>query len=319
VDAWQAGYRDSALTRFYATLRQRLSGLPGVRNASLTDITLLSGSADVSNIVVPGAPVGAPKDAYILIIGPSFFDTMQIPILRGRDVDSSDMNTRRVLVNELFVKTNFGTENPIGRHFTLGKGRTAPELEIIGVVKDARYQSLKKDIPPTVYLPCCENIHAMTYAVRTAGDPMAITASARAVVREIDSRIPVTNITSEDRVIEQSMGQERTFATLCTAFALLAIVIASIGLYGTMGFMVARRTGEIGIRMALGAERVRVVWMMEREALILATAGLLTVFPPSTAVVRAGGVVPLRRQGAGWWHGRHRCRGSVVRRRRCLI
>jgi len=279
VNAWQAGYRDSALTRFYETLHERLAGMPGVRNASLSDITLLSGSANSTDVNVPGAPPGVKRDAYMLTVGPSYFDTMQIPILVGTDLSMPDMDTRRVLVNELFARTNFGNGNPIGRHFSTGKGQSAPDLEIVGVVKNVRYQSLKREIPPTVYRACCYGVRGMTYAVRTVADPFSLAASARELVRQADSRLPVTNLTTEERVIEQGVGQERTFATLCTGFAILALLIAGVGLYGTMAYNVARRTGEIGIRMALGAQRGRVVWMVQREVLILAVAGLAIGIP----------------------------------------
>src|SRR2546430_13458587 len=114
----------------------------------------------------------------------------------------------------------------------------------------------------------------MTYAISPAGDPLSLARASHELVRQSDSRIPVTNVTTQERVIEQGVGQERTFATLCTGFALLAMVIACVGLYGTMAYTVARRAGEIGIRMALGAQRGRVVWMVQREVLLLAVAGL---------------------------------------------
>jgi predicted permease len=286
VNAWQSGYRDQALTRFYETLHERLAGVPGVRNASLSDITLLSGSASNNDIHIPGVPPEAKRDAYMLTIGPQFFDTMGIPLLVGRDLNTRDLDTGHVLVNELFAKTNFGNDNPIGRHFTVGSGQFAKDQEIIGVVKNVRYQSLKQDIPATVYRPCCYGVRGVTYAVRTAGDPFSIAASARELVRQADSRIPVRDVTTEERVIEQGIGQERTFATLCTGFALLAVAIACVGLYGTMAYNVARRTGEIGIRMALGAQRRRVVWMVEREVLVLAAAGLAVGVPAAYAAAR---------------------------------
>jgi predicted permease len=286
VNAWQSGYRDAALTRFYGALHERLAGIPGVRSASLSDITLLSGSMINNDITVPGALPGARTAANMLTIGPRFFDTMGIPILLGRDIDGHDLDTGHVLVNELFAKTYFGNDNPIGRHFTEGRGALARDLEIIGVVKNVRYQSLKTEIPSTVYRACCYGIRGLTYVVRTAGDPFSVAASVRELVRQADSRIPVTGITTQERVIEQGFGQERTFATLCTGFALLAVAIACVGLYGTMAYNVARRTGEIGIRMALGAERGRVVWMVQREVLVLAGAGLAIGVPAAYSAAR---------------------------------
>ncbi len=280
VNAWQTGYREQALTRFYDTLQERLAAVPGVRSATLSDITLLSGSASSSTINIPGAAPGAKHDAYMLTVGPSYFETMKIPILLGSDFTARDMDSHRVLVNELFAKTYFGNQSPIGRHFTVGTGKFAKDSEIAGVVKNVHYQSLKQEIPATVYRPCCsDGVRGVTYALRTAGDPLAVTASVRELVRQADSRIPFTNVTTQERVIEQGVGQERTFATLCTGFALLALAIAGVGLYGTMAYTVARRTGEIGIRMALGAQRGRVVWMVQREVLILAAVGVAIGIP----------------------------------------
>jgi predicted permease len=279
VNAWQAGYRDQALTRFYQTLQERLAAVPGVRSATLSDIVLLSGSASNDTISVPGAPRGAKRDAHLLTVGPAYFETMKIPILLGSDFTSRDMDSQRVLVNELFANTHFANQNPIGRHFTVGSGKFAQDKEVIGVVKNVRNQSLKQEIPPTVFRACCDGVRGVTYALRTAGDPLSMTASVRDLVRQADSRIPFTNVTTQERVIEQGVGQERTFATLCTCFALLAVAIACVGLYGTMAYRVARRTGEIGIRMALGAQRGRVVWMVQREVLTLAAAGVAIGIP----------------------------------------
>ncbi|HZS04398.1 MAG TPA: FtsX-like permease family protein, partial [Blastocatellia bacterium] len=122
--------------------------------------------------------------------------------------------------------------------------------------------------------PCCKDVRGMTFAVRTYADPLTLTAAVRQAVREADSRIPVTGITTEDRVVEQNVGQERTFATLCTGFAILALAIAGLGLYGTMAYTVARRTGEIGIRMALGAQRGDVLRLILREGVALVAVGL---------------------------------------------
>jgi ABC-type antimicrobial peptide transport system permease subunit len=168
----------------------------------------------------------------------------------------------------------------VGRHFETGTGDKNPtDMEIIGVVKDVHYQSLKRDIPPTVYRPCCGGVRSMTFALRSTGDPFSLAATVRELVRQADSRIPLSPLTTQERVIAQSIGQERTFAMLCTGFALLAVMIACVGLYGTMAYTVARRTGEIGIRMALGAERRRVLWMVMREVLLLAAVGLAIGIP----------------------------------------
>jgi predicted permease len=212
---------------------------------------------------------------------------MQIPILLGREVDQRDVRRGAgvAVVNEVFAKTYFGGENPQGRHFGLG-GSAPVDLEIIGVSKTARYNSLKRDIPPVAYVPYSQNLrnlNSMTYELRASGGPLSLAGAVRQVVRQADARVPVSNVGTQAARIDQTISQERTFATLCTCFAVLAVLIACVGLYGTMAYSVARRTNEIGIRMALGAERPRLVWMVLREALAMAAVGLGIGLPAAVA------------------------------------
>jgi predicted permease len=213
---------------------------------------------------------------------------MQIPLLLGREVDQRDVRVGAAvaIVNEVFVKAYFANENPVGRHFGLG-GKDKPEdIEIIGVAKNARYNSLKRDIPPVAYVPYSQNLRflgQMVYELRAAGDPLALATNARQVVRQADARIPISSLMTQGRQIDQTIGQERTFAMLCSCFAVLAVLIACVGLYGLMAYTVARRTNEIGIRIALGARRLRVIWMVLREALAMAAVGLAIGLPAAFA------------------------------------
>jgi ABC-type antimicrobial peptide transport system permease subunit len=163
------------------------------------------------------------------------------------------------------------------------------QFEIVGVAKNARYHSLKEDLPAVAYVPYTHDPRQMgqlTFELRAAGDPMALAGAAREAVRQADSRIPVTNLKTQEAVIGQTIGQERTFATLCTAFALLAVAIACVGLYGTMAYSVARRTNEVGLRMALGADPGRLIWMVLREVIVMAAAGLAIGLPLALAGTR---------------------------------
>ena len=163
------------------------------------------------------------------------------------------------------------------------------DYEIIGVAKNARYSSLKGEIPAVAYLAYTSDPRSMgslVYELRGAGDPMALVSAAREVVRQVDSRIPLTDIRTQEAAIDQTIGQERTFATLCSAFALLAVVIACVGLYGSMAYSVARRTNEIGLRMALGAERRRLMWMVLREVFAMTAVGLAIGLPIAFATAR---------------------------------
>ena len=222
---------------------------------------------------------GGPHTSYISV-GSTFFETMQIPIVLGRPIDSRDREGAPLaaVVNEVFAAKYFANQNPIGRRFSLGNSK-AGDLAIVGIAKNARYHSLKQAIPPVAYLPFRQNIvkrppGAMFFELRTAGNPLALAQTVRKLVHDAAPDIPVTGVMTQTQRIDNGITQERTFAKLCTAFAVLALLIACVGLYGTMAYAVSRRTNEIGIRMALGAERRRIVWMVLREVLVLAAAGL---------------------------------------------
>jgi len=218
---------------------------------------------------------------------------MQIPILLGREIDERDQPSSRpvAVVNELFAKTNFGRQNPVGRHISLGGFNGGPrDIVIIGMSANARYGGLKQDIPPVVFIPYNQGtfppVAQMTYALRTAGDPLLYVKTVREIVHQADARVPLLNVNTQATEIDQTINKEIMFAELCTGFAILALVIACVGLYGTMAYAVARRTGEIGIRMALGAQRGVVVWMMLREVFVFAALGLAMGVPTALGTSR---------------------------------
>ena len=279
LNARQAGYRDSALVRFYEEVRARLGRIPGVRGVSTSNLALISGSENSTSVKLPGY-TGKSRPVSFLYVGPGFLSNMQIRVLLGREIDERDLDRAAgvAVVNQEFARTYFAGQNPIGRHFSMRMLGALPDLEIVGVSRDARYNSLKQDIAPTVYLPYSTNLvtlqGGMVFEVRAAGDPNAIAQAARTVVRQYDANVPISDISTQARRIDQAMSQERTFAALCTCFALLAVLIACVGLYGTMAYTVARRTSEIGIRVALGAQRRSVVSMVLGEAMAMATVGL---------------------------------------------
>ena len=164
-------------------------------------------------------------------------------------------------------------------------------FEIVGVAATARYGGLKRDIPPVVYVPYAQasrstSLREMTYALRTDGDPLRYAGVVRQLVHEADARVPVTNFKTQAADIDQTINQEIVFARLCTAFAILALVIACVGLYATMAYAVARRTSEIGLRMALGAGRGAVIWMVLREVCVLAAVGLAIGVPTALGTSR---------------------------------
>jgi macrolide transport system ATP-binding/permease protein len=280
LNARQAGYKDAAITQFYAGLWRRFREIPAVRDVSLSDFPLVSNSGSQIGVRIPGVPPPADREpgASSLKVGPSFFTAMQIPILLGREIGERDISgsARVAVINELFAKKYFGDTNPVGRRFGLGDDEST-DIEIIGVAKTARYSSLKRDIPPLIYIPYSHDprsVSRMSFEIRTVGDPLASVSAIRQIVHQADPRVPVLGVNTQSRQIDQTIGQERTFADLGAGFAALALLISCVGLYGTMAYTVARRTSEIGIRMALGAERRRIIWMVLREVLSLVAAGL---------------------------------------------
>jgi predicted permease len=284
VNAPQAGYPEATVAAFYAELRHRLSGIPGVRQATLSHASLIR-AGRAHPIMVNGVPA---RGHRVLHTGPGFFTTMEIPMLRGREIGEGDRQGSLpvAVVSDLFARTYFGDDNPLGRRIKVS-GSSPLEPEIIGVAATARYGGLKGSIPPVVYLAYAQlpssQLQQMTFALRTDGDPLRYASAVRDVVREVDARVPVTNVKTQAADIEQTINQEIVFARLCSALAILALVIACVGLYGTMAYTVERRTGEIGIRMALGATRSLVIWMVLREVCVLAAVGLAISVPAALA------------------------------------
>jgi predicted permease len=224
------------------------------------------------------------EDARLLGAGAGFFATMQLPLLHGRDFTERDgaEGPFVAVVSELFAKLYFGDEDPVGRAVEVVRGRVPRTLHIVGVARTARYGGLKGEIPPVVYIPYAQvplPLQQMTYALRTDGDPHRYAESVRATVRDADPLLPIANLKTMAADIDQTINQEIVFARLCSAFAILALLIACVGIYGTMAYAVARRTSEIGIRIALGAPRGAVIWTVLREVCVLAAIGLAIGVP----------------------------------------
>src|SRR5437588_359246 len=283
LNARQAGHRDPEITTFYADLRKRFESIPGVSSATLSQSSIIN-AGRVGQAIRGPMKVGAVtvEGARVLAAGPCFLTTMQIPILAGREIDDRHQPGSRPVagISEELARTYFENENPVGRRITLPDEKR--DLEIVGVSANLPYGGLKneEESAMTVFVAVSQfSPDRMTYALRTAGDPLRFVKSVYEIVREADSRIPVTNVVTQAAEIDRTISQEITFAKLCTGFAMLALLMACVGLYGTMSYNVARQVGEIGIRMALGAQRGAVVWMVLRQVLLLAAVGLAISVP----------------------------------------
>ena len=297
LNARQAGHRDPEIATFYADLRKRFESIPGVSSATLSQSSIINAGRAGQAIRGP-MKIGAVtiEDARVLAAGPRFLATMQIPILAGREIDDRDQPGSRpvAVISMELARTYFGSENPLGRSITLPRDVDAPgnekrDLEIVGVSRNLRYGGLKneEESAMTVFVAVSQfSPDRITYALRTAGDPLSYVKSVHEIVREADSRIPVTNVVTQAAEIDRTINRELMFAKLCTGFAVLALLTACVGLYGTMSYSVARQVGEIGIRMALGAQRGAVVWMVLRRVLLLAAVGLAISVPAALSAFR---------------------------------
>ena len=211
-----------------------------------------------------------------MVTSSNFFETMEIPILLGRGFTAHDTDSspKVAVINEAAAKKYFPNENPIGRHFG-SSIETVNQLEVVGVLKDAKYNSVRDPAPPTMYVPYLQTRAASgVIEVRTASDPAGVTSGVREAVRQVDDALPMMDVSTQLEQVEKRFQEEKLFAQACTLFGGLAMLVAAIGLFGLMSYTVSRRTNEIGIRMALGAQRADVMRQVLRESMLLVAVGV---------------------------------------------
>jgi len=287
LDAAQAGHKKPEIFSFYRDLQTRFGSIPGVRRASVAQTPLVGEGSWFTPVMPVGKQPAPDQTTRVLTVGPDYLATMKIPLIAGREIDARDFarSAAVAVVNEQYVKVNFDGRMPLGEHIATEQSPGKPPLdyEIVGVTRDFRYGGLKEKFPEIAFVPFNQTpfsrVGEMTYSLRTAGNPDSVVTAVREIVRQADARVPVTHIKTQAAMVEQTMTQEILFARLCSGFAALALVIACVGLYGSMSYTVARRTGEIGIRMALGAPRGCVVWMVMRHVAIMGAIGLAIGLP----------------------------------------
>jgi putative ABC transport system permease protein len=279
VDPSLSGYDQNRALSLYERLQQELSAIPGVRNVSMSELGALTGSAWGMTIRVDGYQQKENEDMTPSFdgVGPGYFTTMGIPLVRGREFTERDTKDapRVAVINETMAKYFFGDTDPLGRRFGLGRDAQA-KIEIVGVVKDVRSLTLRDKAVRFAYLPYQqdESLTQLTFYVRTAGAEASASDAIREAVRRFDPNLPVYDMKSMEAQVAESLFVERMVAALSVAFGVLATALAAIGLYGVMSYAVARRTREIGIRMALGAEPGGVLWLVLKEVALLATVGV---------------------------------------------
>jgi predicted permease len=318
-----AGYKDRQTVELYRQLQERFEALPGVLSASYSEDALLSGSWSASDVHLDGAPPKSNANTATLRVGLDFFRTMHIPVLAGRvftradfawaeatnavvkaaeqaaasdspakaakPTDESQPAPEPVLINKAFARKYFPNQNPVGLHIGNRQGdepATGPQpgYLIVGIAGDTKYSRLRRDIMPTMFLPLVGN--SAHFELRASGDPAALVKQVRAIVAQADNNLPLFDVRTQSQQIEQALYQERLMSRLSSFFACLALILACIGLYGLLSYEVARRTRELGIRMALGAQRRELMRLVVRRGLLLALAGAVIGTGAAMAVTR---------------------------------
>jgi predicted permease len=286
VNGPRLGYRASRLAGFYEDLLGQIESLPGVVSASFSSITPLSRGGISQSIAVNGKRTGEPQIEFNAV-SRGYFETMRTPVILGREFSGRDgANDPKVaIVNQAFAARYIPGGQPLGQH--LGVGFAATDYEIVGVVRDSIYESLREAPPPTVYVPLVQRLAQSNavYEIRARGSLAQVASAVQAKLKPALSGMPVEVHTFSAQV-EQMLVQERLMATLAASFGLLGLSLAAVGLYGLLAYMVARRTSEIGIRMALGADRRRVIVVVMKEAASLLLIGIAIGLPCALALTR---------------------------------
>ena len=272
-------YDEQRTRRLYAELTESLAAAPGVKAVTGSNPALLSGSVNGTGIFVQGRTytLDAKVDINRLVVLPNFFDVMGIPLLTGRQFTERDDDKapKVVMLNSAAVRKYFPDENPIGRRIG-GSPEENATMEIVGIVRDVKYNSVRDEVPPTMYVPYRQTSGGgVMLEVRTAGDPVSAMGGIREAVRRIDPNLPIMDMSTQMEQIERRFLQEKLFAQANAFFGGLAVLLAAVGLFGLMSYSVARRTNEIGIRMALGARSQDVLTLVMRESMTLVIVGIV--------------------------------------------
>ncbi|MBV8867703.1 MAG: ABC transporter permease [Acidobacteriaceae bacterium] len=299
VDPAKNGYSVARTRDFYADALREIRALPGEKSAAYAMWPLLNGREWDLTVVVEGyqAEQGEDMQVYYNLISPGYWRVMGIPLLQGRDFNERDrvdgggdpQPWTVAIVNREFAEHFFGTQDPIGRRIGCCHGPgTKPSIQIVGVVENSLFAGPRAGVRRQVFLPYLESASpaAVTFYVRSTKPTAALFTTLRRVVAKLDSSVPVYDLKTLEEQLDETLSTERLIAFLSTVFGLLATVLAALGLYGVMAFLVTRRAGEIGLRMALGAPRSSVLWLVLREILILLGGGLIVGVPSAYILSR---------------------------------
>lgn len=280
ADPGLVGYKGTRAINLYREIRERIEGLNGIRSTSLSAFSPIGQLRGIAMVSVPGYIADPGEEPIVSLnrVGPRYFETLGIPLLRGRGIEQSDSENapKIAVINETMANKYFQGQAAAGKTLNLRLIGGMRQVEIVGIVKDSKYSKVQEEISPTVYTPVFQSSEAgrMTFEVRAESDPRTLIPDIRRVVSELDSSVPLFDVKTIEDQIDESLIQERLIASLSSFFGLLALLLACVGLFGVTSYEVAQRTNEIGIRMALGATPGRVLWAVMRGSLILVLIGM---------------------------------------------
>jgi len=282
VDPTASGYENSRLTQLASKLLDSIRNTPGVSAISVSENGLFSGSNSNTAVEPEGytAQSEGERECRYDRVGPGYFDATGTPLIAGRGIEPQDAEgaPRVAVINEAMSRLYFGGANPIGRHMFFGRNAERTGVTTVGLVRDAKQNGLRKPTPPRFYLSYFQAVDKMTsmfFEVRTSAQPAALAAAIRAQIRGVDPNLQILDIKTAQLLIDGTLDQEKLVAKLSSFFGLLALLLATVGLYGVMSYITARRTAEVGVRMALGANGRNVVGMVLGEKLQLAGIGIV--------------------------------------------
>ena len=280
------GYKGEHLIGYYGDLQRRLASIPGVASVAFSQLGPIGSGESDTDFDIPGyTQPGKRADMHRHLVGGEYFSTLRIPVLLGRTVSEQDTGSSPLVasVNQRAVREYFHGDNPIGKTLQSGKAGAKPTvITIVGVVGDVKYNQIREDAPPTMYVSYQQRLQSaneMTFLLRANGDPRAVMSAVQREALAVDKNVPVMRLKTESEIVDQVLMLERLFAMLSSTFSGLALLLACVGLYGTIAYTVARRTNEIGIRMALGAERAAILRMVLRETLAIVAIGIALGLP----------------------------------------
>jgi putative ABC transport system permease protein len=286
------GYDNRRSITLIDQMRERFAALPGVRGVASSELPILTGTDMGGNITVEGGEKIADDVNHVQTdaVSPDYFSTLGIPLVAGREFNAGDSTSapKVAVINEALAKKYFGQRNPIGMHAGFGGGKTALDMLIVGVVKNDKQDHVRSELAPFIFVPYSQRdlLYGMSFYVRTQQDPLLLANEIRDGVRSIDPNLPVYDLKSFNRVVDEDLLSERLIAAMSAGFGLLAGLLAALGIYGVLAYLVVQRTREIGIRMALGANTREVRALIFKEVGFMVIAGCAVGLPVAYVFAR---------------------------------